>query len=231
MRSYVKNRVAELREHLGPTLKDLGLMLKVADGSYDTAIFFRGKLQPGMVDPPRSPVSVRFDWPRKKGAPPEAEWSDAVLAVDDWRPRALGRTGWSHRRMWGADEVRIVKTGKEMFTWIEKAIRKQGVFTPSGQPLQVSDERLADAFWAIGRDIKDLGIVRLDFERGPRDAITFQDHLGRRIHMVYSGGGTLMIDGEEVGTFDHGPRHSAVLAEFLKTGNRHASHFFRPLTP
>lgn len=197
-------------------------------------IFFRGRLQPGMVDPPRSSVSIRFDWPGDDKKVREADWNDAILAVDDWRPKPLGSTGWSHRRWWDSKEVRIDLTGKAMFDWVGKTIRRQGVFVPSGQPMMALSIALADAYWEIARNIrmKDLGIVKVEFENGPHEALTFQDHLGRRVHMVFGGGiGRLMIDGVIVGQFDDSARASAYLAEHLNTGKFPVTDYIRPLAP
>jgi hypothetical protein len=232
MRDYMKNRVAEAREALDPVLKELDLTLKVAESRYETTIYFRGSLQPGMVDWPRSPILINFRWEPDGRANPEAKWSDGRIEIQDWRPKPLGGTGWFHRRWWDSKVLGIEKTDNAMFTWIGNMIRRKGVFTPSGQPNMVDSEKLADAYWAIGRRIRDLGIVELDSEIGPREALTFQDHLGRRIHMIFHGGTTLlMIDGEAVGRFDDRALSAAVLAEHLKTGRFSAAHDITPIKP
>lgn len=231
MRDYLKNRAAEAREELGPLLREMGLTLEVAEPRYETIIHFRGSLQPGTVDWPKSPVLIRFDWEPDGRPNPEADWSDGKVEIMDWRPKPLGGTGWVHSRWWDSKVEDIDKTGKAMFSWMRSIIRRKGVFIPD-QPNMIHDEKLADAYWKIGRSIKDLGIVKLDFEPGPREALTFQDHLGRRIHMVFHAGtALLMIDGEPVGRFDDEKLPAAKLAVRLKTGRFPVAHYITPMKP
>jgi len=231
MRDYLKNRVAEAREELGPLLKEMGLTLEVAEQRHETIIHFRGSHQPGMVDRPESPVLIRFDWEPDDRPNPEANWSSGRVEIEDWRPRPLGSTGWVHSRWWNSTVMNIEKTDKAMFEWLRGLIRRKGVFNP-GQPNMIYDEKLADAFWKIGRKIRDLGIVKLDWENGPREALTFQDHLARRIHMVFhAGNGTLIIDGEIAGRFDDRKLPAANLAEYLKTGRFPVAHYITPMNP
>ncbi|ERM03186.1 hypothetical protein Q644_12785 [Brucella intermedia 229E] len=206
MRHYIRNRVAEAREHLRPVLKELGLNLMVSDRENQEEIYFVGKpLEHFDGNRLLSPVTIHFN---RGIAPPagrkEAQWQDAYLCIEDWRLKPLGRTGRVHRRCWDYKFLPVEKTGKEMFAWMGRMIRKHEAFIYESEPEHVDSEELADTYWALfrGRKIKDLDIVTIEGGRWNHDALTFQDHLGRRIHMVYAGvGGELMIDGELVGTF------------------------------
>lgn len=216
MRSFVKNRLAEVREHLGPALSDLGLSISVENSLYDTSIRF-------VRDRPfaYSPVSIRFGWnPEYDDTGHDAQWSEAYLSIDDMRAKPLGSTGWSHRRWWGSKEIAFEKTGEAMFSWISSSVRRRKLIAPSEEPQTARSEEMADAYWEIGRKIKDLAVVRIDMEGDTeREALTFQDHLGRRVHMAFGGTGYLLIDGEVVGHFPHHRTETcALIAEQLKTG-------------
>lgn len=234
MRKYVVNRVAEARERLGPVLKELGLRLYVADNLEDTAIYFRGKpdSRNGTMLRPASPVTIRFDLPQYLEGK-EAQWQqDAELHVDDWRLKPLGRSGWSHRRWWGFEAFPIEKTGDRMFAWIEGKIRKHGVITPvANQPGIVNSNELADLYWEIGGRIRGLAIVRVPIQVGDEyddvEALTFQDHEGRRIHIA-PGVGKVLIDGELVGRYRGDTPRAARLAERLTKGSEAAVSSLEP---
>ncbi len=201
MRPYIRNRVAEATEYLGPVLRELGLNLMFSDREFAEEIFFAGNPLERYWASPRSPVSIQFAAARD--GLKEAQWEGGSLCIEDHRPKALGRTGRVHSRWWGCEHIPIEKSGKEMFVWMEKTIRKQGVYIYGSEPGHVASQELADMYWALfrRRKIKDLGIVTIENERGSDDALTFQDYWGRRIHMVFAAAGKLMIDGEFVGTF------------------------------
>lgn len=226
MRPYIKNRVAEAREYLGPVLQELGLNLMFSDREFAEEIFFAGDPVERYGASPRSPVSIQFAAARD--GLKEAEWKGASLCIDDRHPKALGRTGRIHSRWWGCEHIPIEKSGKDMFVWMEKTILKQGVYISGSEPGHVASAELADMYWTLlrRRKIKDLGIVSIESERWSDDALTFQDHWGRRIHMVFAAKGSLMIDGERVGTFD--TRSDYVLAEELKIGRSWVNDRYRP---
>ncbi|MFJ1308315.1 hypothetical protein [Agrobacterium sp. P15N1-A] len=234
MRHYMRNRVAEAREHLRPVLKELGLNLMVLDKENQEEIYFVGKpLERFGGIRPLSPVTIRFN----KGIAPadrkEAQWQRAYLCIEDWRLKPLGRTGRVHRRCWDREFLPVEKTGKEMFAWMGRMIRKHEAFIYSSEPGHVDSEELADTYWELfrGRKIKDLDIVTIEGERRNHDALTFQDHLGRRIHMIYAGVGKLMIDGELVGTFKKDTPSKTQLAESLKIGRSWVKGMYNPLDP
>ncbi|CAH0131391.1 MULTISPECIES: hypothetical protein [Rhizobium/Agrobacterium group] len=232
MRHYIRNRVAEAREHLQPVLKELGLNLMVSDRENQEEIYFAGKpIERFYGERLWSPVTIHFNRSITPAGRKEAQWEDAHLCIEDWRPKPLGRTGRVHRRWWGYKHLPVEKTGKEMFAWMEKTIRKHGAFIYGSDSGHVSSEELADTYWELFRErkIKDLDIVTIESERWNHDALTFQDHLGRRIHMVYAGVGELMIDGELVGTFNKRTPFKTRLAESLKTGSSWVKELYDPV--
>lgn len=62
MRHYIRNRVAEAREHLRPVLKELGLNLMVSDRENHEEIYFAGKpIERFHGERPWSPVTIHFN--------------------------------------------------------------------------------------------------------------------------------------------------------------------------
>ncbi len=206
---FMRNRHAEIQEHLLPLVKELGLerITVTRSNRHDGyEVFFQGP-EPARNDSAYSfsPVSIIFN---REGSTdlPEADWRECGFAIEDWRSKPLGKTGWSHRRCWDEKLVRVDAEGSKLFSWIKSRIRAEGVVHVDPNSTEfIQSTMLADVYWEIRREIRDLGIVRIPGKFEEQEALTFLGHNGRRVHMRFPTNGnfrgTVLLDGDEMGDF------------------------------
>ncbi|MDI5929080.1 hypothetical protein QBK93_31030 [Rhizobium leguminosarum] len=190
MTHYLKKRLDEIKEHLGPTLDALDLKVKTETWEDSIVVQFVSRRRDG----PMSAVGISF--PRKRETRlAEAPWSCAHLLITDWTYRVVGDSGWN---LWTMGEDRyygLPAEPSEMFGRIADAIREHPLVpTLTDTPMCLLNENVANAYEAIC-PLVDVQIDR-HFEHGmvPVEHLTFEDRRGQWV----------VID------FEHGASHAEV---------------------
>lgn len=212
---FLRNRLVEIHEHLGPQLREFGLKTK-ASVTHDSIILgFQPKRKFGRY----SPVSIVFDDKVVTGLE-EASWQHAHLSVEVWGRRTLGDTGWESWKSFDTVRHEIRGQGKEMFDWLSFVIDYNGVVPTIGHPMCIANPNVGDAYKVISRWIPDVQVTQeFDHWHTPIECLHFHDGKGRAIELkirVVDTLGVLSIDGEPVTNFlqDDMERLSQIALEF-----------------
>lgn len=234
---YIRDRMIEFRDRMEPVLKELNLRTRMQTNEAGIEVYFVSRSR--KVDPflSHSSVSIIFE-DREETGLKEASWERAYLAVEQHEPRSLGDTGWFHRRWWGSVYLDLPADPEEMWQFIERNFREQPfIFMEPVPPMEIENEHLVDAFYAIDgvREddrIEGLNIDRLSTDEGVVESLVFEDVNGREVRLEFhrtGEKGRAFVDGEPSGTFDvYSEKRVASLASALYTGHdAYAEYFLR----
>ncbi|TBF35237.1 hypothetical protein ELG88_08415 [Rhizobium leguminosarum] len=200
---FMKNRIAEIQERLGPVLDALGVepkMLRKHDRAVAISFLPKGRRTRF------SPVEIEFPDRRKLGEA-EASWEHAHLNVHEHLRIPLKGTDWECWEYHGQSRHEIKGEGDEMFDWLSFVLDYNGAL-PTGAvtPKTIANADFARAFNIFAGGFKDVAIIQdPKGELGhPIETLSFVDDLGRYVELPMREGDAyarLYIDGNEVAGF------------------------------
>ncbi|MBY5646368.1 hypothetical protein [Rhizobium leguminosarum] len=210
----VDNRIAEIREKLGPLLDEMGIEASVRFARRSAIVSFLPK--PGETR--FSPVEIVFGdrghyldddhEGRQIEDDRQASWNDAYVKVHKFHCRPLGETGWEAWESQDRKQHRIRRKGKDLYRWLSRLILSNGVVPTGGvTPFCVASHSFANAYTMVARTFPD---VRVDQEfpsddGSPTETLSFLDAQGRSVEISMRVGdahSTVLIDGELVMTIE-----------------------------
>ncbi|MDH6276618.1 hypothetical protein GUK36_29870 [Rhizobium leguminosarum] len=226
---YIRSRMIEFRDRMDPLLKELNLRARTQTNEHGVEVYFvaRDRKRDPLMS--HSSVSILFE-DRDSTGLPEAAWTNACLQIEQHEPRALGNTGWAHRRWWESIPVFLPTDPDEMWSLIEKNFREQPFITMEERPMEVESYELADAFFAAERSVEGLDVEREVTELGSIESLVFHDDSGRDVRLEFPahGFGRVFVGGEQVGEFDqYHEERIASMARALQRCNDYATTFLR----
>ncbi|MBX5173211.1 hypothetical protein HJB84_25655 [Rhizobium sp. NZLR1b] len=201
----VDNRIAEIREKLGPLLDEMGIEASVQFTRRSATVSFL----PKQGETCFSPVEIVFgDGDQYLEDDHEASWSDAHVKVHQFHCRRLGETGWEAWESQDREQHSIKRKGKDLYRWLSRLIESNGVVPTGGvTPYCIASHSFANAYTMVARPFPD---VRVDQEissddGSPTETLTFLDAQGRSVEISMRVGdahSTVLIDGEMVMTIE-----------------------------
>lgn len=224
---YIRNRMVEFRERIGPLLKELNLRSQTQENDGGIEVYFVPRKKEHDPYLSHSTVSIFFD-DRETTGLREATWERAWLSVEQHERRPIGDTGWYHRRWWDSEFSKLPTEREEMWQFIEQNFRERPFVTMEIGSDEIESEELYDAYQNIVSLPEHLRIEGLAIEQqltdeGLVESIVFDDVHGRQVRLEFHQVGAkcrAFVDGEPVGFF-HNSRESTVatMAYFLYADN------------
>ncbi|PDS28014.1 hypothetical protein [Rhizobium phaseoli] len=214
MGSYINARMVEIREQLGPALKELGVRPRTWKGDGCVVVEFLPLKSTGNF----SPVAIVFDDKASTGLE-EASWAHAHVYVADYRRRDVGDTGWIAIDKTGERRLAIRHEGQRMFEWIAFVLEYEGAFPYQvGAPMHLASPHVADAYATVASWHRDVRIERRIEHEMPVETLVFADKDERDIRIEYRhlwSDAHLVIDGELTERFSQHDFHylNAVVRE------------------
>ncbi|NKJ03738.1 hypothetical protein [Rhizobium sp. SG741] len=199
-------RLAEINEHLGPLLDQLGVIAELRESMGSTRVRFLPLEDDGW----RSPVEIIF----KATAGCEPSWQDAHLKVGLWGCRKLGDTGFVSWKRFHVERQEIRGENEQaMFQWLRFVLEYYGTVPPYvGVPNCIVNENFGDLYEVATHWARDVQILQLygGYQKEPLEVLRFTDARGRNVEVStrYLSDATLRlrIDGalvEEFSEMDH----------------------------
>jgi hypothetical protein len=195
MKSHVFDRVAEINEHLGPLLDELGIAPKIRRDDTDISIGF-GSTDGNTVSP------VEIELGRKaKTTTTESSWKGSALTISLWRNVPIGDNGWVYQKFLKDHLRQEIKADRDVaFQELSSCLRGHPLlhFRRSREKYS-ADLDFADAYEAIRRATSSDEDFAINCERGPEcDSFVFTWPEGHNWQVLLKGTNVIvLVDGEE----------------------------------
>ncbi|MBY5591652.1 hypothetical protein HFO49_30040 [Rhizobium leguminosarum] len=201
MAKFIRPRLDDIQEHLGPTLHRLGLR-PIVRRSYESMDVL---LVPVKGNVCWSPVEIIFD-DKSVSRLPEASWKHAHLNEFVYSRRVLGDTGWASWKYHGKTRHDIEGGGAAMYEWLSTFIDQRELIPDARTPNCLENSRCGDAYLTLARNFSDVAIHRLEeLDQGQAvEVLTFKDDLGRQITVpmrAASPHAPVYVDDEKIAIF------------------------------
>ncbi|MBB3947620.1 hypothetical protein GGQ73_003588 [Rhizobium skierniewicense] len=202
MAKFIRNRLDEIQDRLGPTLRRIGHKPIARRSGTSFAI----GLVPVKGNVFSSPVEIIFDDKSISGLS-EASWKHAHMSEYVYSRRVLGDTGWESWKYHRETRHEIEGEGDAMFEWLSAFIDERELIPDATRaPNCLVNSNCGDAYLSLVQNFSDVEIERLPFLDGGMvvEALSFEDHEGREVNITMSAGSPwapIYINQEKVAVF------------------------------
>ncbi|WP_421424076.1 hypothetical protein [Agrobacterium rosae] len=202
MAKFIRNRLVEIQDRLGPTLRRIGHkpIARRADTSFDICLApVKGKFF-------SSPVEIIFDDKSISGLS-EASWNHAHMSEYVYSRRVLGDTGWESWKYHRKARYEIEGEGDAMFEWLSAFIDERELIPDATRASNcLANSNCGDAYLSLVQNFSGVEIERLPFLDAGMvvEVLSFEDHEGREVNIPMragSPGAPIYINQEKVADF------------------------------